>query len=210
MSSAQPLRAALERRAGESPEDPFLFFRGERGHFRWWSFARAAACLAGAPEARAERPGEAEAASFLIAAGELADPGRAAALAAALGSPSGGRDIWISHRPPAASPDATLALWAAQSGAALLREPGARLHPELFAWARPTLLSAPAPDLESLLADFAALAPRLGGARWRRRRLARLRALLVETEGARELPARLAALGAPGAARVLPFPRSGW
>ena len=34
--------AALRRRAVESPEEPFLFFRDERGHVGWWSWARAA------------------------------------------------------------------------------------------------------------------------------------------------------------------------
>lgn len=39
------MQVALERWARESPEAPFLFFRGERGHFRWWSFAAALAEL---------------------------------------------------------------------------------------------------------------------------------------------------------------------
>ncbi|MBZ0103678.1 MAG: hypothetical protein K8I65_16080, partial [Thermoanaerobaculia bacterium] len=33
--------AALERLAEAAPEDPWAFFRGERGQFRWWSHSRA-------------------------------------------------------------------------------------------------------------------------------------------------------------------------
>lgn len=210
MSDLRPFRAALERRAGQSPEDPFLFFRGDRGHFRWWSFARAAACLAGAPAEEGARPGEGEAERFLRAADEAGATALAAALAATLGPPPARRDIWLSHRPPAAPPEAALALWAAESGAAVLREPGASLHPELFAWARPTVLSSPDAALRELLAGFGALAPRLGAKRWRRRRLARLRAVLVEGGDDAEVRERLAALHAPESLRVLPFPGAGW
>lgn len=209
MNDLRPFRAAIERRARESPEEPFLFFRGERGHFRWWSFAHAAACLAGTPGAGAERAGEGEAAGFLAAADEAEDDAGALSLAGALGPAPTGRDIWISHRPLPGSPDAVLALWAARSGAAVLREPGERLHPELFAWARPTLLSAPEMDLIELVDGFAALAPRLGARRWRRRRLARLRAALVETGGCERLAVALSGRGAPPALRVLSFPGAG-
>lgn len=78
MNELRPFRAAIERRARESPEEPFLFFRGERGHFRWWSFAHAAACLAGTPGAGVERAGEGEAAGFLAAADEAEDDAGAA------------------------------------------------------------------------------------------------------------------------------------
>lgn len=209
MTTARPFRAALERRAGQAPEDPFLFFRGERGHFRWWSLARAAACLAGAPSGGGARPGEEEAEGFLRRADELGSAAPAAGVAAALGPALAGRDIWISHRPLGASPDADLALWAAESGAAILREPGERLHPGLFGWARPTILSSPGGALEALLAGFGDLAPRFGAGRWRRRRLARLRAVLVEAGEVAPVRARLVALGAPATVRVLPYPESG-
>lgn len=210
MTTPRPFRAALERRAGQFPEDPFLFFRGDRGHFRWWSFARSAACLASPPAEESARPGEGEAESFLRAADEAGSTALAAALASTLGPPPARRDIWISHRPPAAPPEAALALWAAQSGAAILREPGESLHPELFAWARPTVLSLPGAALRELLAGFGGLAPRLGARRWRRRRLARLRAVLVEGGDDAEVRERLAALHAPESLRVLPFPGSEW
>jgi len=209
LTNARPFRAALERRAGQTPEDPFLFFRGERGHFRWWSFARAAACLAGAPAGGGARPGEEEAEGFLRRADEVGSAAPAAGVAAALGPALAERDIWISHRPLGASPEADLALWAAESGAAVLREPGERLHPGLFGWARPTLLSSPGAALEELLAGFGGLAPRFGARRWARRRLARLRAVLVEAGEVAPVREMLVALGAPATLRVLPFPGSG-
>ncbi len=202
MTAAAPLRAALERRAAATPEDPFLFYRGASGHFRWWSFARAAACLSGAPEAGAAGAGEAEAAAFLAAA-EGAEPALASALADRLGAAAPERDIWISYRPPTLAAELALALFCARTGAAILREPGERLHPELFAWARPTLLSDEALALSHLIDGFAALAPRFGGGRWRRRRLARLRAVVVEDAGGRPLRPRLAELGAGAGLKVI-------
>ena len=210
MNAAAPLRAALELRAAATPEDPFLFFRGERGHFRWWSFARCAACLAGESGARATSAGEGEAESFLERLALEGEPPLVAPLAGLLGPSPTRRDIWISHRSVEVPAQSALALYCARSGAAVLREPGERLHPELLAWARPTLLCDEAGELERLIQGFAALAPGLAPARWRRRRLARLRAVLVQGEGSGGLAARLAALGVGPGARVLPFPGSGW
>jgi len=208
LTAAAPLRAALERRAAATPEDPFLFFRGARGHFRWWSFARAAGCVAGAAGAGATQAGEAEAEAFLAAVAERARSDLAEALEARLGA-APGRDIWISHRTLALPTELALALFCARTGAAVLREPGERLHPELFAWARPTLIGDEPAPLARLFEEFAALAPRLGGARWRRRRLARLRAVVVEGAGGERVAPRLLAMGAGERLRVVDFPEAG-
>jgi hypothetical protein len=198
----------LRRRALETPEDPFLFFRNERGHFHWWSWARAAREL--------EAPAGAETAAPLVARellerlveGGEGEERLARALLAALG-PAPERDIWISWRPLAAAPERVAALTALFGGWALLREPAERLPPSTFAWARPTLLAGDAAEIVALLDGFEAIAPRPFRGRWLRRRLARLRAVVVDGEaGTVELGKRLADLGST--ARVLPFPGPGW
>jgi hypothetical protein len=200
------LRRHLAARAGE----PFLVARGARGHFRWISLARAVElCDGAAPRA----PEEETAAAWLRQAAlsnlSTSENDTQRALG---GAGSGGPEIWISHREPLAPGDLRLAGWAARTGAVVLREPAPRVHPALFAWARPTLLAGTPREVAELLEGFAAEAPRLGNARWRRRRLDRLRAVLVATEEDAALESTAAALAALGAAaaRVLPFPDAGW
>ena len=130
--------------------------------------------------------------------------------------PGPGRDIWISSGPLERAGERSLALAALRAGWAVLREPAERLPAATLLWARPTIVSGTAAELDELLAAVAAEAPRWGARRWLRRRLARLRALVLEgdrTDPERpELPERLeirlAELGA--VARVLPLPGGGW
>ena len=77
-----------------------------------------------------------------------------------------------------------LARWAIVSGAAILVEPGPSLHPELFAWARPTIVSGSVAELLALADGVATLAPRFLRRRWLRQRGDRLRLLLVEGDPA--------------------------
>jgi hypothetical protein len=201
--------AALRRRAAEAPEDPWIFFRGERGHFRWWSHERALEALDGA------RGGDLpvgagvarEAVEQLRAAGD--DEARSArGLLESLG-PGAQRDIWISWRPFELRAERVALVAAALGGWAILREPGAALHPSVLAWARPTVLIGGAGELEALLAGFEAEAPRPFGARWLRRRLARLRAIVVDDgEPAEALARRLVGLGAETG--VVSPPARGW
>ncbi len=194
--------------------EPFLFFRGPRGHMTWWSFARCrdeSGSLAArdATEPATDPPRHLLAILATATAAELA---AARQLLAHLGGASG-REIWISTRPLDGGAERQLALAALLAGWAIVREPGERLHPDLFAWARPTLLSGTGAELGELLRGFAAAAPRFGAARWLRRRLHRLQVVLIEEagEGAGEragLAAQLRELG--GVARVLPFPDCGW
>lgn len=207
-SAGGPLQAALERWAQGSPEAPFLFFRGERGHFRWWSFAAALAELDRTSTTRTSADTEPRA--FLLGL-EALRSAPSEQLGRQLGAPRRGRDIWISTRAVDVTCEAQLALWAAHTGAAIVREPGERLHPELLAWARPTLVSAPAAELDGLFGGLESISPRLWAKRWRRRRLARLRALLVEGPGETlALARRMAALGAPEDLSLLPFPGARW
>lgn len=209
MSEESAGAAALRRRATEAPEDPWIFFRGERGHFRWWSCARALEALDGAGDG--DLPAGAsvarEAVERLRAAGE--DEARSAlALLDALG-PGPKRDIWISWRPFDLRSERVALVAAAVGGWAILREPGRELHPSILAWARPTVLIGGGGELEALLAGFEAEAPRAFRARWLRRRLERLRAVVVDDETPVDaLARRLVALGAETGV-VSPPPR-GW
>jgi hypothetical protein len=201
--------AALRGRAAEAPEDPWIFFRGGRGHFRWWSHARALEALDGAPAG--DLPAGAavarEAVERLRAAGED-EALSARALLGAIG-PGPQRDIWISWRPFDRREERVALVAAALAGWAILREPGEGLHPSVLAWARPTLLVGGAGELETLLAGFEAEAPRAFRARWLRRRLARLRAVVVDDGAPVEaLARRLVGLGAETGV-VSPPPR-GW
>ena len=90
-----------------------------------------------------------------------------------------GRDVWISWRPLTGASELLLARWAIVSGAAILIEPGAAIHPELFAWARPTVVSGSVDELLSLAGEVERLAPRFLRARWLRQRAERLRLVLV-------------------------------
>ncbi len=204
----------LRRRARESPEDPFLFFRTERGHFHWWSWSRTARELDSPVGAEATAPLVArELLDRLTEVGE-GEERLARALLAELG-PAPERDIWISWRPLSAAPERVLALAALLGGWALLREPGEMLPPSTFAWARPTVLAGEADELATLLAGFESIAPRPFRGRWLRRRSARLRAVVVDGDGKSSSPIapdaineRLASLGSK--ARILPFPGPGW
>jgi hypothetical protein len=199
--------AALRRRAVDSPEEPFLFYRDERGHVAWWSWARAAREL---DEAAAGRLTPGVASDWLARLAGAGAPEVAAAqrLLERLGA-GPERDVWLSWRPLEADAERTLALAAVAGGWAVLREPADPLPAATFAWARPTLIAAPGPELDRLADDFAALAPRLLGARWRRRRLARLRAVLVEGGGGEDARgARWRALG--GRPRILSLAPDGW
>jgi hypothetical protein len=85
-----------------------------------------------------------------------------------------------------------LAQWAIVAGAAILVEPGANLHPELFAWARPTIVSGSVAELLELAAQLEFLAPRFLRRRWLRQRSERLRLLLVEGDAPAEEFSRVA------------------
>jgi hypothetical protein len=201
--------AALRRRAAETPEDPWIFFRGERGHFRWWSCARALEALdgAGAGDLPAGATVAREAVERLRAAGEQELDSARALLEAIGAGPT--RDIWISWRPFELRRERVALLAAALGAWAVLREPGAALHPSVLAWARPTVLVGGAAELDALLAGFEAEAPRAFRARWLRRRLARLRAIVVDDDTPVEpLARRLVGLGAT--AGVVSPPAAGW
>lgn len=200
MTGTEGAAAELHRRAALEPEDPFLFFRDRHGHFRWWSWGRAARAFeraAGGVADAVEPPGAETAVEFLAALAG-ADEGERAGARVLLDRLGRGpeREVWISFR-PFDRLERTVATAALLGGWAVLREPADPLPPATFAWARPTVLIAPAASVERLLAGTAAEAPRACRARWLRRRLARLRAVVVE-EGVAMAPLaeRLRALGA--------------
>ncbi len=199
-SEASPggVAAALALAARAHPEAPLLFYRNAKGHFRWWSFALAAAFLeaGGVGEEKLSVTGvvvEREAVELLggflrLALGDTSD-----AFAAGIPGPGPGRgrDVWISWRPLSHPQELALARWAILSGAAILVEPGPSLHPELFTWARPTIVSGSVAELLALGEGVAALAPRFLRRRWLRQRGDRLRLLLVEGDPAAGDLARL-------------------
>jgi hypothetical protein len=198
----------LDRWARERPETPFVFFRGRRGHFRWLSYAAARAIgpIAGsAPGPEEWAPPEV---GEIIAASRASGPGLDPALLPP--APAGERDVWISWRPLEVREEAALAGFAIRSGAAILAERSDRLPVGLFVWARPTIVSAAAAELEAVLAGIAAEAPRFLRRRWLRQRVGRLRLVLVEGEaGAAEVERihrRLQELLPGAAASVRPFP----
>ena len=123
--------------------------------------------------------------------------------------PGVGRDVWISWRPLSDPQELSLARWAILSGAAILIEPGPLLHPELFAWTRPTVASGTVDDLLGLASQLESLAPRLFRQRWFRQRAARLRLLLVEGTSAEgeleQVRARWRELSASFSPRVTPL-----
>ena len=124
--------------------------------------------------------------------------------------PGAPRDVWISWRAPAGPDEQALARWAIQTGAAILVEPGPALHPELFAWARPTVVSGTVEELCALADQVEALAPRFLRRRWFRQRGARLRLVLVEGEPAPDILARVGerwrTLLPSSAMHIEPFP----
>jgi hypothetical protein len=193
-SSAEAVAAALTRLARAQPEAPFLFYRNCRGHFRWWSFATVSAFLeqGGLGDEKPSVKGvvvEREAVELLggfLRAARRHSEGSAAVLPDS--TPGAARDVWISWRSLDHPAELALAQWAIVAGAAILVEPGACLHPELFAWARPTIVSGSVEELLELAAKLSSLAPRFLRRRWLRQRSERLRLMLVEGgAGAEEL-----------------------
>lgn len=211
MRPAPEPRAALAAAAARRPETPFLFFRDARGHFAWWSWRRALAISRGEATVDPAAGGEAAAADWLATVVGLggAEAGRAAALLERLSAPPG-REIWLTAGGLSRDVDRLAALAAVAGGWAVVLDTGPRIEPQMLAWARPTLLAGEAAELADLLAGFAALAPRRRPAAWRRRHLARLRALLIDAEaGAGDaLGARLLELGST--ARPLSIPPARW
>lgn len=201
-----PARDALRRHAGATPEEPFVFYRGERFHFRWWSYARAERELEPATavaKAEARAPREMLAA---LAGADAAEQRLAATLGERLGR-GAERDVWISWRPLELAPERIAALAALEGGWAIVREPlgpAASLPAETFAWARPTILVGGGAEVAALLDAFRRLAPRTFRERWLRRRLARLRAVTVDDGVVEPVRERLVALGAE--ARLVAFP----
>jgi hypothetical protein len=188
-SSPSPggVAAALAHAARAEPEAPFLFYRNARGHFRWLSFSQAEGLL-DPGGLRVEKPSgkggvvEQEAVELLgdfLRAAIRGDAGAVVALD--LPGPASGadRDVWISWRALSDPDELALARWAIGSGAAILLEPGRTLHPEVFAWARPTVVSGSVDDLCSLADQVESLAPRFLRRRWLRQRASRLRLMLV-------------------------------
>jgi hypothetical protein len=185
---------ALAALARARPEAPFLFCRNARGQFRWWSYSTAFTFVGrgrpGAGELSAKGiVVEPEAVELLdgflrAAIGEDSDSTEAAQIPDP--EPRAPRDVWISWRSLTDPAEAAIARWAIVSGAAILVEPGPALHPELFAWARPTVLSGEAEELFLLADRVEALAPRFLRRRWLRQRGARLRLVLVAGTSAPE------------------------
>lgn len=221
MSSTEPspegVAAALARAATGGLEAPFLFYRNAKGHFRWWSFATAAAFLEhgglvveklSAKGVVVDREAVELLGEFLRAAiGDGSDSLGAAENPAP--EPRVGRDVWISWRPLTDPCELALARWAVATGAAILVEPGLALHPELFAWARPTIVSGNVEELLALASQLESLAPRLFRPRWFRQRTERLRLVLVAGEPAagelEQVRQRWRAMSARFSARVTPF-----
>ncbi len=123
--------------------------------------------------------------------------------------PAAVRDVWISWRSLADPAELAIARWTILTGAATLVEPAPALHPELFAWARPTIASGSVAELLDLAGQLESLAPRFLRGRWLRQRGDRLRLLLVSERTAADDVARLAArwraLSLSFAPRILPF-----
>lgn len=221
MSSSEPsaggVAAVLARAATAQPEVPFLFYRNARGHFRWWSYSLAAAFLevGGAREAqlsatspRVEREAVELLGGFLQAVtGEERDPAGGEEVLRVPAATE--RDIWIAWRPLGLPEERALARRAIAAGAAILVEPAAALHPELVAWARPTMISASAAELCELADGLAALAPRFLRRRWWRQRAIRLRLLIVSGQAGSDdlaaVAAKWRALSAEFAPRVVPI-----
>jgi hypothetical protein len=210
-------RSALARLAKTQPEAPFLFYRNARGHFRWWSYATAADLFEGAGhgEEKLSIKGvvvEREAVELLgeflrLAMGEDAHLSSVAEISGP--EPKAPRDVWISWRPLTDPNELALARWAITTGAAILVEPGPALHPELVAWARPTIVTGRADELCTLSGQLEVLAPRFLRRRWLRQRGERLRLVLVEGEPApeelRRVGERWLALIPAGSTRIEPL-----
>lgn len=194
------MEEALERWARLAPEEPWLFYRGERGQFRWWSFRRAFAAYQGlGPPEKWE---EELPASFLerLRSFPSLSPVRLAP------RQDGGRDIWWAQNLLETDLTRGLAGWAVESGSAVLLEPG-RMHAELFLWARPTVVGGELSEICELFAELLASGPRWGRRAFLRRRLHRLRLLLVATAQGDlgRLRSWIATLPLPATFQVLSF-----
>lgn len=206
----------MSRAAKAQPEAPFLFYRNARGHFRWWSFSLAAAFLEGGGGWEERLSGQAvvvEAEAVELLGGFLravVGGGDDSAVPDEVPrAPAAAREIWIAWRPLADPAERALARRVVEAGAAILVEPGNELHPELVAWARPTMLSGSAAELCALADGLAALAPRFLRRRWWRQRAIRLRLLLVSgqvgSEDLSTVAAKWRALSPEFAPRVVPI-----
>ncbi|MEO8197632.1 MAG: hypothetical protein ABI689_13035 [Thermoanaerobaculia bacterium] len=221
MSFTEPspggVAAALGCAARARPEAPFLFYRDPRGQFRWWSFSTAFGFLEGGgltleklsvKGVVVDREAVELLGGFLrVALGDGSEASGAADLPGP--EPRLGRDVWISWRPLSHPREIALARWAIGSGAAILVEPGRALHPELFAWARPTIVSGSVEELLALASQLESLAPRFFRQRWFRQRAERLRLVLVAGEPAagelEQVRQRWREMSARFSARVTPF-----
>lgn len=209
-----PDETALARWARERPDAPFVFYRGRRGQFGWHAYAAAAKLTHAVHSPDAWLPAEAEEllrfASRVPAALPFPPGPPGNSRASVLDAPAEGRDVWISWRSLAIAEESALAAWATRSGAAVLVERHERFPVELYAWARPTLISGPVAELVALLDEVERLAPNWLRERWLRQRLRRLRLVLIEgtvpSEAVSEIEVRLRRLDAGCPARVLPFP----
>jgi hypothetical protein len=174
--NAASRESLLEHRASEAPDAPFLFFRGARHDFEWISFGDAAAHRKGTLRRPRELPSTVE--SLLDRAASVSPEGAAPLPRGA------GREVWVSWRILTDPAEARLAGWALGAGASIVVETHERLPVSLVAWARPTLVSASADDLERLFAHLEAEAPGWRRRQWLGQRLGRLRRILVESEAA--------------------------
>lgn len=205
MSEAIAADSALTRWDRERAEEPFLFYRGPRGHMEWLSYEAAAkARSAGAPALPADL-GE------LIGTISSVRPATASWLSREIGPPPPGRrDLWISWRSTRQGEERALLEWAVASGAAILVERSACFPADLAGWARPTLVNGPADDLGRWLDRLEAENPRWHRSSWQRRRLGRLRRMLIEgppgSSAAARLEARFRGLSPESVAIVSPFP----
>lgn len=208
-ASAATTGSALAAQAVATPEEPFMFFRGPRGQFTWWSWKRADEIVRGAAAVSAEGD-EPAAERFLrgILALGAADGRAAEDLLSLLPKPPG-RQIWLTSDALDRPVEKALAVVAVRGGWAVVLDPGPSIHPRTLAWARPTVVGGTVASLATLFDGFAALAPRWLRRTWLTRRLRRLSVVVVESGGDEEaLDARLARLGA--SASVLSYPSSGW
>jgi len=123
-----------------------------------------------------------------------------------------GRPIWMTRGElsgQGSGLNATVGLAALAGGWAVVVEPGERLHPETFLWARPSVVAEPGARLVELIEGITALAPRWRREPWLRRRLARLTLIVTsEPEAQSEVGELWRRSGS--SARVLCIPPDGW
>lgn len=202
---AANLASVLAAHAEATPEAPFLFFRGPRGHFVWWSWRDANEVLTPAEDRLEVDAGATAAAEFLRALVAIEGTERSAAKRLLAAVPVRPRQIWLTTGALDRFADRVVAVAALAGGWAVVHEPGEEIHPATFAWARPTIVGGGEDELLALLTGLEALAPRWRPRAWTARRLTRLAALVVERGGDRTaIESRLRSLG--GAAAVLSIP----